>query len=388
MKIKKLIVTISVACAMLMMVNNVNAQKKYVNKAMTWAQSGEKLDTALGAINYAENQEKTKDWAKTYYAKGLIYEAIAKSKNDNFKKLSEHPLVEAFDNYKKAYNMNGSGMYQNLMDMRFIDIANQLVNEGVNEYKAEDYKDAFLYFQKSLEVKQMKVFAGEIDTAVIFNAAIAAQRIKDYDDAIKYYKKAIEYNYAEGEGYRYLADCYKQSGDTTMYINTLKDGFEKYSSNQGILGTIINYYLLEKENVDEAFKYLAVAREKDPNNAQFYNAEAHLYDKIGKQDEAIRQYNKAIELDPKSFEAYYNLGVIYFNQGVALTDKANEITDNAKYQVAKEEADAKFKEALPYIEKSHELKPGDQGIMSTLKTLYYRLKMKDKYDAINAEMGN
>lgn len=387
MKMKKLIVTISVACAMLMMVSTVNAQKKYVNKAMAWAQGGEKLDTALGAIKYAETQEKTKDWAKTYYVKGLVYKAIANTKNEEFAKLSEHPLVDEFDSYKKAYDMDGGKMYQSAMDVNLLTLANAMVNKGVNAYNEQDFKKSFLYFEKTLEVKEMKVFGGEVDTAIIFNAAITAQKINDYKDAIKYYKKAVEYNYAEGDGYAYLAQCYKESGDTTNFINTLKEGFEKYPSNQGVLGSIINYYLLEAENVDEAFKYLAIAREKDPENPQFYTAEAHLYDKTGQTDKAIEKYKKAIELDSTFFEAYYNLGVIYFNQGVALTDEANKITDNAKYQVAKEKADNKFKEALPFIEKSHELQPDDSSIMSTLKTLYYRLKMNDKYEEINAQMG-
>ena len=73
---KKLLITISIAFAMLMMISNVQAQKKHVNKALVWAESGIKLDTALKAVEFAETQEKSKDWAKTYYVKGLIYNAI------------------------------------------------------------------------------------------------------------------------------------------------------------------------------------------------------------------------------------------------------------------------------------------------------------------------
>ena len=152
------------------------------------------------------------------------------------------------------------------------------------------------------------------------------------------------------------------------------------------MGGIINYYLLDAEDAEEAFKYLKVARENDPSNPQFYSAEAHLYDKMGDTETAKEKYKKAIEMDPDFFEAYYNIGVLYFNEGVELTDQANQITDNAKYQKAKEKADNKFKEALPYLEKSHELKPSDQGIMSTLKTLYYRLQMNEKYEELNKKM--
>ena len=388
MKMKKLFVTtISMAFAMLMMVSNVEAQKKFVNKAQIWAEAGENLDTALKAIEFAETQEKTKDWAKTYYVKGLVYSAIAHSDNPEYAAICEYPSVKAFDNFKKSYHMDGANMFQSAMDIKFITMANNtFIKKAIDAYNIEDFKTAFVYFEKILEVKEMEVFKGEIDTTIIFNAAITAQRIEDYDKAIKYYNQAISLNYGDGETIALLAGCYKEKGDTETYLSTLKRGFEKYPANQAILGSIINYYLLEEENADEAFKYLALARENDPNNPQFYSAEAHLYDKTGDKETAKAKYKKAIEIDANFFEAYYNLGVLYFNEGVELIDIANQITDNKKYEIAKKVADDKFLEALPYIEKSHELKPEDTGIKSTLKTLSYRLKMTDKYDILNAEI--
>jgi len=69
------------------------------------------------------------------------------------------------------------------------------------------------------------------------------------------------------------------------------------------LGRIINYYLLEAENAEEAFKYLRLARENDPNNPQFYSAEEHLNDKVGDLEKAKEKYKKAIEMDTSFFEA-------------------------------------------------------------------------------------
>ena len=90
MKMKKIIATtILGALAFLIMLGNVQAQKKYINKASLWAKDGVKLDTALNAVVFCETQEKTKDWFKTYYAKGLVFEAIAKTENEEFKNLSE-----------------------------------------------------------------------------------------------------------------------------------------------------------------------------------------------------------------------------------------------------------------------------------------------------------
>ncbi len=381
-----LLFSISIVFAICILPGNGIAQKKYVNKAMVWAEGGEKLDTALNAIKFAETQEKTKDWAKTYYVKGLVYQAIANSENEEFKNIIEYPMVNAFDNFKKAYNMEGGKLFQAPIDAQLLTVVNVFVQNAVNAYQEENLDEALIYFEKSLEVKEMPLFGGEIDTAIIFNTAITAQKAEKYDMAIEYYEKSIKYGYGEGDSYALMADCYKAKGDNENYVGSLKSGFEAYPASQSLLGGIINYYLLETENPEEAFRYLELAREGDPTNPQFYSAEAHLFDKMGEKDKAKEKYKKAIEVDAEFFEAYYNLGVIYFNEAVELTDKANEITDNKKYEDAKKIADNKFSEALPYIEKAHELKPEDTSIMSTLKTLYYRLKMNDKYEEINNKM--
>ncbi|MEA3316809.1 MAG: tetratricopeptide repeat protein, partial [Bacteroidota bacterium] len=253
-------------------------------------------------------------------------------------------------------------------------------------YEANDFAKAFKYFEKTLEVKKMPVFNNEIDTSIIFNTALMAQKSEDYENAIKYYKETQKYNYGEANTYILLKGCYMAIGDTLKGIKVLQEGFEAYPSNKEMLVALINYYLLESDDIDAAFKYLKVAKENDPDNAQFYSAEAHLYDKLGETKNAKKMYKKAIELDNTLFEAYYNLGVLVFNEAVALTDEANEIKDANKYQKAKEIADNTFKESLPYIEKSHELHPEDVSIMSTLKTLYYRLQMNDKYEEISNKM--
>jgi tetratricopeptide (TPR) repeat protein len=387
MKMKKLVVTtIFSALALLIMVGNVQAQKKYVNKASMWAESGEKLDTALNSIIYCESQEKTKDWYKTYYVKGLVYQAIAKTENEEFKKLSDQPLIDAYKNFEKAYKMEGSKSIQPTIDMIFITLSNDFINMAIESYQAENFEISLVYFEKTIDIKKNNIFDGQIDTAIIFNTAMTAQKIGQHEKAVKYYKRSIELNYGGGDAFTLLANSYKDMGSSELYLQTMKDGFEKHPSNQSLLGGIINYYLLEAENGKDAFKYLRLARENDPTNPQFYSAEAHLFEKTGDKENAKVNYLKAIEVDPNFFEAYYNLGVLYFNEGVALTDKANQITKNSEYEKAKKVADDKFSESLPYLEKAYELNPDEKSLFDTLKTLYYRLQMNEKYEEISSKI--
>jgi hypothetical protein len=54
---------------------------------------------------------------------------------------------------------------------------------------------------------------------------------------------------------------------------------------------------------------------------------------------------------------------------------ADKIMDNKKYKVAKDKADAKLKESLPFFEKAFEINPKDADMLYALKAVYVRLGM-------------
>jgi len=381
-------ISLTMVLSMLILAGNIQAQKKYVTKALDWAEKGEYLDTALVLLDMALENEKTKDWAKAYYAKGMVYKAAANSENEEFKNLSKYPLIDATNNFEKALTARGVGSIQTILELAMLNLPNEITNSAVNYYNDEKYKAAFVFFEKAYELKKLELYGSETDTAIIYNTALMAQRSEDFDNAIKYYNMAVELNYGAGDTYVLLADAHKQSGDTASYVKTLKSGFELYPDNQTLLGTLTNYFLIESDNPKEAIEYLELAISKDPSNSRLYSGKAMFYDKMGETDKSIENYKKAIELDDEFFEAQYNLGVLYFNQGIALTNVANEIKDNAKYAIAKEKADNKFKESVPYLERAYELNREDKSLANTLSQLYYRLQMNDKYEAINEEINN
>jgi tetratricopeptide (TPR) repeat protein len=381
-------ISLTMVLSMLILAGNIQAQKKYVTKALDWAEKGEYLDTALVLLDMALENEKTKDWAKTYYAKGMVYKAAATSENEEFKKLSEYPLLDATNNFETALTARGVASIQTILEIAMLNLPNEIINSAVTYYNDENYKAAFVFFKKAYELKKLELYGAETDTAIIYNTALMAQRSEDFDNAIKYYNMAVELNYGAGDTYVLLADAHKQSGDTASYVKSLKSGFEKYPENQSLLGTLTNYFLIESDNPKEAIEYLDLAISKDPSNSRLFSGKAMFYDQMGDTEKSITNYKKAIELDNEFFEAQFNLGVLYFNQGIALTNVANEIKANDLYAIAKEKADNKFKESIPFLERAYELNKEDKSLANTLSQLYYRLQMDDKYEAINKEINN
>jgi hypothetical protein len=93
-------------------------------------------------------------------------------------------------------------------------------------------------------------------------------------------------------------------------------------------------------------------------------------------------------MNPKFFDASYNLGVLYFNKAVKIYEDASKISDNTEFEKVQKQGDEMLLNAVPYMEKAHELDAADRSSLETLKTIFYRLKMDDKYQAVVKEINS
>ncbi|MDR1226922.1 MAG: tetratricopeptide repeat protein [Prevotellaceae bacterium] len=110
-------------------------------------------------------------------------------------------------------------------------------------------------------------------------------------------------------------------------------------------------------------------------------------------------YKHTIEIDPKFYNAYYNLGALYYNKGVECIKEADAIKDwkDPKIKELEQQAEVEFKKALEPFLKAHELEPNDKYALETVKNLYFRFRnenddmmnlykqYKDKFDALEQE---
>ena len=67
-------------------------------------------------------------------------------------------------------------------------------------------------------------------------------------------------------------------------------------------------------------------------------------------------------------------------------EKANAIEDLKEYNAAKAEADEALKLAIAPLEKAHTLNTEDRACLETLSTIYYRLQMTEKREAVMAKL--
>jgi len=302
------------------------------------------------------------------------------------KKIHPDPLNEAIKAVNEAVKVNTDGK----ADKDILDVVTLLKAgleyEGVGQYDKRDFKGSHETFVKLLDLNKLPQMKNQIDTVYIYYAGRAAFESQNYPEANRLFSEAAANKFEDPFLYVFRKQSYFASGDTAKGVEVITEGFKKYPENQSIMIELINYYMTSNQ-VDEALKMLSIAKAGDPENVSFQFAESSLYDRMGRYEEAEKSYKSCIEMDPNFFDANFNLAVLYFNKAVKIYEDASKISDNTEYEKIKTEGDNMLLKSIPYMEKAHEIEPTDRASLETLKTVFYRLKMNDKYQKVVEELN-
>lgn len=343
----------------------------------------EELRKAKENIDQATANAGTASKQKTWFYRGNVYWAMFENKDASFTANGADPLMEAIAAYQKSAELEPKGQFTDESKMKVEMGSNIMLNNGVKAFNDKDLNSALGYFEKSMQIKESM---GIVDTVGLGNAAMTAMAAKQYEKAITYYGKINSFGTGkDGLNYLQLARAHKAKGDTAMSLKVIQEGRTKFPDDAALVTDELNIYLQGGKD-KEAEAMLKLAIEKDPTNHVLHFASGTIYDKLGKREGALEAYKKAIEIKPDYFDAYYNLGAVYFNEGKRLQDIANNEKDNKKYEAGKKLADAEFEKALPVLEKALSLMPEDVSTLQSLKQLYSRMGLTDKYNEVKKRL--
>lgn len=363
-----------------------NLHRQHIRKGMTTTE----VMFMFGNPNEKLQETKGNDITEIYVFDGfkLFLKGGVVDDWEELKIIHEDPLPVALEALQKAEELDVDGKLDKKTSKTLLELKTALEIRAVESYSDGNIDKSYKSFLDIIKVTESDLYEG-VDTVILYNAGMLGLNveIEDYETALKNLQEAEKYSYDEPNMYVMLKKANYAVGDTLAGIEALKRGFERYPDNQVILIELINYYLLSGQS-DEALDYISKAKEQDPNNVSFLFAEGSLYDKMGNQEKAITAYKQAIEADPTYFNAYYNLSVLYYNRAVNILDKAARIADIKEYNAEVEKANVELRNSLPYMEKAAEINPEDRSALETLKTLYYRLKMDNKYNEIKEILEN
>jgi tetratricopeptide (TPR) repeat protein len=362
------------------------SQKGKVTAALSYIDQN-MLDKAKESLDQAFTDEKSKDWFNTYFAKGKLCQAIYTADNPKFNSYYADPLAEAYEAYEKALALDEKGAAKKkiLTGMVYSSLASNFYTQGSKRFEAKDYEGALKSFSTQIKISEGPNYVGALDTGMYYNAGLAAVNAAKYTEAVNYFQKCVEMKYLGITPYYQMYQCYMNLGDTTKAESFLLDLPSKFPGDNTITLQLIDLYI-KSNKYDEAFKYIKVAKEQDPGNYSLYFASGIMFLNQNKFDDAITELSKAVELKTDVYDLEYAMGVAYINKAAAMFVKANDIMDVTKYTAAIDEANGVYAKALPFMEKALDLKPDDVYALRSLKELYYRLKMTDKYNAAKAKL--
>lgn len=168
-----------------------------------------------------------------------------------------------------------------------------------------------------------------------------------------------------------VQDSLKAMGYYNKVIKILEEGRKFYPNNSKILVILSNAYINSKE-LNVAKSVFKAGVEKEPNNKIYrYNYGVLLLNSNDFQN-AAKQFKEALKIDSTYKNAIYNLGVTYVKWGAHLNEVATaKNIDDTTYK-------AKYRLALPYLEKYLKFEPNEGKIWNVLGKVYANLGMNEK----------
>ena len=397
------------------------AQKDQLKTAEKAIKSGD-FTEAMAAVNEAEGLiagADQKTTAKYYYLRAMaVYQNGVNSDNT--------AVGQAFNdllNYEQSTKVKYSNEIQELANALIQKVAVE-ANDAYNSAQAtQDPAD----FIKSAKGFHDIYLLSPRDTSYLDNAALLYRLGNEFKTSNECYDQLLDLGYT-GITTLYIATN-KETGEE-MYFNDAKSrdvqvklGIAenprteaKESRREIIFKNLANNYA-SMENMDEALATITKGRAEFPQSYSLLIDEANIYFKMGDNEmfkqkleeaiqmnpteptlhynvgvmnmeqgnveEAIKSFEKAIELDPNYADAYNNIGAALIEKTVPIIEEMNNsLSDFAKYDKLQAQQLEIYKEALPYYEKAYELDPNNIATIQTLLGLYTNLEMNDKHDAL------
>jgi Flp pilus assembly protein TadD len=258
----------------------------------------------------------------------------------------------------------------------------ELIGTKINYFTSNKKFDEALVAYQELIAVDPKSSEAHVNIGIIYD-----KKMGDNDDKIASLTKSLNVGKGLDEKIESKANQIKEY---SIERNKLADQLKKTPKNADIKNRLANAETFLKEQTANLEKLKAEKAAIQTTAADKVKMQAELSDlksqKNNNMNQAISWYNKGINLDANNADAYYNLGVIYLNDAIEIKkpyDDMNPSSEDFKKngKALEDKFLARFKEAMPYLEKSYDFRK-DEVVKVSLENIYRLLKLEDKLKKI------
>ncbi len=258
---------------------------------------------------------------------------------------------------------------------------------------ARDYDKALNYYN---ELKQLN-YSGE---AIVFYATNKSTKEEESFGTTKVQRDLMvqtgqfinpreeKLQSRKGEIFKNIALILVQQGKDAEAKAAISDARKANPDDTSLMITEAEFSLKDKDYANYS-RIVNEALMKDPNNVQLVFNLGVISGESGKLEDAEKYYRRAMEIDPKYFDAYLNLAEIKLRADKTFVEQMNKLgtsdSDNKKFDEIREKQKANYREVLPLLEKAMELKADNEAAKTTLLGVYQALEMTAKYKELKAK---
>ncbi len=249
----------------------------------------------------------------------------------------------------------------------FAQDAAELINQGNEAMKAENYAKAFELYDKGMK----NIGDVEVDNSINFNIGFAAYKSNNWEGALEYFDKAIEAGVNVSKSHEYKALVHNEMED---YANAVKSYEQAIATAEGDAAPLVYNAAIAAYRGDMYDKAVELFGKSVENN---YKAETALYYKavtLRKQnkdaeykatlEEGVKKFPNEDRLTSALANVYVSEGNELYKKGVAILTAANEkvssgamSTADEAYTAEVDKAKKQFSTAVSVLDKALAIDP-------------------------------
>lgn len=309
-------------------------------------------------------------------------------------------LQKSVEAYEKAYQLDGtSKKTAEKVNAGLKAVYDEYSKIGALYFEISQFKKAGDSFMKAYEISKLPgitVAKSDVNT-LLHDAGLAFYFAHDYKLSIEYLTAAEKNGYDQSDIYYLIYHAYRGTAaeDNTALATAklyLEKGMQKYPTDDKIIASLSEAYVLLGQDPDEIIRVVEASANANPDNVDMWSALGVLYVSKENYDKAVEAFNKMVALQPQSYIANNNLGIVYVKKADAMLEdinsRAGTFSDRSQYDAEQEKAYEVYAEAVPYFEKANQIDPSNVATVEMLKNVTFRIRdlngMMAKYEKYKA----
>lgn len=358
MKMKKIVMTAALAAFTLA----ASAQSLNVSSAFQDMRKGY-LNKAKAEIDAACLHESTKDDAKTWCYKALIYSQIggdAQNKKPKFKNLAPDWAEQAYTAALECKRLDTKQEFAQQVNEVFSFVGNEYYKQAAADYQEKNYAQAIELAEKSI-TSFNNSGKSQFAQDAMYIAGLSSVATHDTVNVKKYFNNMIRKRTDINFVYTTLFNIYKAEKDNANAMK-VANNYAKNCKNDYRAYILMAEGYLNDKNIEKGKEQINTVLEMTKDSADLYPmvlvlAGGLLDESAGDYEGAMAKYNESLTLKPNQFEANFGLGKMVYNRAVDKTNAANAVDpfDEEKaglYEKLNEEAKGFYSQSITYLEKA------------------------------------